>query len=133
MKCSNRSFTLRAIKTKQEQIKLHGIVSAISPAIFVTALVIAFAAYDYAKQGAKTAVETGVKTVKKSTQLTKRVYKKLHKPTTAELKRTLRKRIYRNKLKSQVNYLAKQTVRKGTKAAANAAKMARCSSVAVAK
>lgn len=84
--------------------------------------------YDYAKQGAKTAVETGVKAVKKSRQLTKRVYKKLHKPTTAELKRTLRKRIYRNKLKSQVNYLAKQTVRKGTKAAgkaaANAAKMA---------
>lgn len=61
--------------------------------------------YDYAKQGAKTAVETGVKAVKKSRQLTKRVYKKLHKPTTAELKRTLRKRIYRNKLKSQVNYL----------------------------
>lgn len=84
--------------------------------------------YDYAKQGAKTAVETGVKTVKNGAQLTKRVYKKLHKPTTAELKRTLRKRIYRNKLKSQVNYLAKQTVRKGTKAAgkaaANTAKMA---------
>ena len=84
--------------------------------------------YDYAKQGAKTAVETGVKTVKKGAQLTKLVYKKLHKPTTAELKRTLRKRIYRNKLKSQVNYLAKQTVRKGTKAAgkaaANTAKMA---------
>lgn len=84
--------------------------------------------YDYAERGVKAAVETGVKTVKKSRQLTKRVYKKLHKPTSAELKRTLRKRIYRNKLKSQVNYLAKQTVCKGTKAAgkaaANTAKMA---------
>lgn len=82
--------------------------------------------YDYVGRGAKTAVETGVKTVKKGAKITKRVYRKLHKPTSAELKRTLKKRIFRNKLKSQANYLAKQAVRKGTnaagKATANAAK-----------
>ena len=84
--------------------------------------------YDYAERGVKTAVETGVKTVKKGTRLTKRVYHKLHKTTSAELKRTLRKRVFRNKLKTQVNYMAKQAVRKGAKAAgkatANAAKKA---------
>lgn len=84
--------------------------------------------YDYAERGVKTAVETGAKTVKKGTRLTKRVYHKLHKTTSAELKRTLRKRVFRNKLKSQVNYMAKQAVRKGAKAAgkatANAAKKA---------
>lgn len=84
--------------------------------------------YDYAERGVKTAVETGVKTVKKGTRLTKRVYHKLHKTTSAELKRTLRKRVFRNKLKTQVNYIAKQAVRKGAKAAgkatANAAKKA---------
>ena len=84
--------------------------------------------YDYAERGVKTAVETGVKTVKKGTRLTKRVYHKLHKITSAELKRTLRKRVFRNKLKTQVNYMAKQAVRKGAKAAgkatANAAKKA---------
>lgn len=82
--------------------------------------------YDYVGRGAKTAVETGVKTVKKGAKITKRVYRKLHKPTSAELKRTLKKRIFRNKLKSQANYLAKQAVRKGAnaagKATANAAK-----------
>ena len=56
--------------------------------------------YDYAERGVKTAVETGVKTVKKGTRLTKRVYHKLHKTTSAELKRTLRKRVLRNKLKT---------------------------------
>lgn len=84
--------------------------------------------YDYAERGVKTAVETGVKTVKKGTRLTKRVYHKLHKTTSAELKRTLRKRVFRNKLKTQVNYMAKQAVRKGAKTAgkatANAAKKA---------
>lgn len=84
--------------------------------------------YDYAERGVKTAVETGVKTVKKGTRLTKRVYHKLHKTTSAELKRTLRKQVFRNKLKTQVNYMAKQAVRKGAKAAgkatANAAKKA---------
>ena len=84
--------------------------------------------YDYAERGVKTAVETGVKTVKKGTRLTKRVYHKLHKTTSAELKRTLRKRVFRNKLKTQVNYMAKQAVRKGAKAAgkatANAARKA---------
>lgn len=84
--------------------------------------------YDYAERGVKTAVETGVKTVKNGTRLTKRVYHKLHKTTSAELKRTLRKRVFRNKLKTQVNYMAKQAVRKGAKAAgkatANAAKKA---------
>lgn len=84
--------------------------------------------YDYAERGVKTTVETGVKTVKKGTRLTKRVYHKLHKTTSAELKRTLRKRVFRNKLKTQVNYMAKQAVRKGAKAAgkatANAAKKA---------
>lgn len=84
--------------------------------------------YDYAERGVKTAVEIGVKTVKKGTRLTKRVYHKLHKTTSAELKRTLRKRVLRNKLKTQVNYMAKQAVRKGAKAAgkatANAAKKA---------
>lgn len=82
--------------------------------------------YDYVGRGAKTAVETGVKTVKKGAKITKRVYRKLHKPTSAELKRALKKRIFRNKLKSQANYLAKQAVRKGAnaagKATANAAK-----------
>ncbi len=85
--------------------------------------------YDYVGRGAKTAVETGVKTVKKGAKITKRVYRKLHKPTSAELKRTLKKRIFRNKLKSQANYLAKQAVRKGAnaagKATANAAKRRR--------
>lgn len=76
--------------------------------------------YDYAERGVKTAVETGVKTVKKGTRLTKRVYHKLHKTTSAELKRTLRKRVFRNKLKTQVNYMAKQAVRKGAKAAGKA-------------
>lgn len=84
--------------------------------------------YDYAERGVKTAVGTGVKTVKKGTRLTKRVYHKLHKTTSAELKRTLRKRVFRNKLKTQVNYMAKQAVRKGAKAAgkatANAARKA---------
>lgn len=84
--------------------------------------------YDYAERRVKTAVETGVKTVKKGTRLTKRVYHKLHKTTSAELKRTLRKRVFRNKLKMQVNYKAKQAVRKGAKAAgkatANAARKA---------
>lgn len=84
--------------------------------------------YDYAERGVKTVVETGVKTVKKGTRLTKRVYHKLHKTTSAELKRTLRKRVFRNKLKTQVNYMAKQAVRKGAKVAgkatANAAKKA---------
>lgn len=76
--------------------------------------------YDYAERGVKTAVETGVKTVKKGTRLTKRVYHKLHKTTSAELKRTLRKRVFRNKMKTQVNYMAKQAVRKGAKAAGKA-------------
>ena len=84
--------------------------------------------YDYAERGVKAAVETGVKTVKKGTRLTKRVYHKLHKTTSAEMRRTLRKRVIRNKLKTQVNYMAKQAVRKGAKtageAAANAAKKA---------
>lgn len=84
--------------------------------------------YDYAERGVKAAVETGVKTVKKGTRLTKRVYHKLHKTTSAEMRRTLRKRGIRNKLKTQVNYMAKQAVRKGAKAAgkatANAARKA---------
>ncbi len=84
--------------------------------------------YDYAERGVKAAVETGVKTVKKGTRLTKRVYHKLHKTTSAEMRRTLRKRVIRNKLKTQVNYMAKQAVRKGAKAAgkatANAARKA---------
>ena len=82
--------------------------------------------YDTLGRGTKTAVETGVKTVKKGSRLTKRVYRKLHKPTSAELKRTLKKRVFRNKLKTQANYMAKQALRKGTKtvgkAATNAAK-----------
>ncbi len=77
--------------------------------------------YDYAERGIKTAAETGVKTVKKGARLTKRVYRKLHKTSSAQLRRTLRKRVVRNKLKTQVNYLAKQAVRKGTKAAGKAA------------
>ena len=82
--------------------------------------------YDTLGRGTKTAVETGVKIVKKGSRLTKRVYRKLHKPTSAELKRTLKKRVFRNKLKTQANYMAKQALRKGTKtvgkAATNAAK-----------
>ena len=84
--------------------------------------------YGYAERGVKAAVETGVKTVKKGTRLTKRVYHMLHKTTSAEMRRTLRKRGIRNKLKTQVNYMAKQAVRKGAKAAgkatANAARKA---------
>ena len=77
--------------------------------------------YDTLGRGTKTAVETGVKTVKKGSRLTKCVYRKLHKPTSAELKRTLKKRVFRNKLKTQANYMAKQAVRKGTKAVSKAA------------
>ena len=69
----------------------------------------------------KTVVRTGVKTVKQGSKITKRVYHKLHKTTSAELRRSIRKRVIRNKLKTQVNYMAKQAVKKGAKAAGKAA------------
>jgi len=63
----------------------------------------------------KTAVKTGVKTVKQGSKITKRIYHKLHKTTSAELRRSIRKRVIRNKLKTQVNYMAKQAIKKGQK------------------
>lgn len=75
--------------------------------------------YDYAGRTVKTAAEMGIKTVKNGTRLTKQVTRKIHK--TTGLKKTLRKRVFRNKLKTQVNHMAKQAVRKGAKAAGKAA------------
>lgn len=78
--------------------------------------------HDYAVSGVKTAVSTGVKTARKSAKIAKRVDRKLHKATSAELRRTIRKRATRGKLAMQINTPARQAVRKGTKAAGKAAK-----------
>ncbi|MCM1168198.1 MAG: hypothetical protein NC401_19610, partial [Ruminococcus sp.] len=84
----------------------------------------------------KTAARTGVKTVKQGTKITKRVYHKLHKPTSAEIRRKLRKRVNHN-LVAEAKYLAKRAVKNGAKAAgkaaANAAKKAAQASFKVAQ
>lgn len=67
---------------------------------------------------------SGVKTAQKGAKITKRVYRKLHKPTSAELRRKLRKRVNHN-ITAEAKFLAKRAVKKGAakagKAAANAA------------
>lgn len=82
---------------------------------------------EYGTSGLKTAVNTGVKTAKNGTKLAKRVYRKIHKPTSAELRRKLQKRVNHN-LVAEAKFLAKRAVKNGTKAvgkaAANAAKKA---------
>ncbi|MCM1277139.1 MAG: hypothetical protein NC299_17555, partial [Lachnospiraceae bacterium] len=84
----------------------------------------------------KTAAKTGVKTVKQGSKITKRVYHKLHKPTSAEIRRKLRKRVNHN-LVAEAKYLAKRAVKNGAKAAgkaaANAAKKAAQASFKVAQ
>ena len=62
--------------------------------------------YDYGTSGVKTAVNTGVKTAQKGAKITKRVYRKLHKPTSAELRRKLRKRVNHN-ITAEAKFLAK--------------------------
>lgn len=86
---------------------------------------------DYGTSGLKTAVNTGVKTAKNGTKLAKRVYRKIHKPTSAELRRKLQKRVNHN-LVAEAKFLAKRAVKNGAKkvgkAAASAAKNAAKSS-----
>lgn len=80
---------------------------------------------DYGAGGLKTAVRTGAKTVKNGSKIAKRVYHKIHKPTSAELRRKLQKRVNHN-LVAEAKYLTKRAVKTGVKtagkAAANAAK-----------
>ena len=80
---------------------------------------------EYGTNGLKTAVNAGVKTAKNGTKLAKRVYRKIHKPTSAELRRKLQKRVNHN-LVAEAKFLTKRAVKNGTKtvgkAAANAAK-----------
>ena len=82
---------------------------------------------EYGTSGLKTASNTGVKTAKNGTKLAKRVYRKIHKPTSAELRRKLQKRVNHN-LVAEAKFLAKRAVKNGTrtvgKAAANTAKKA---------
>ena len=82
---------------------------------------------EYGTNGLKTAVNAGAKTAKNGTKLAKRVYRKIHKPTSAELRRKLQKRVNHN-LVAEAKFLAKRAVKNGTrtvgKAAANAAKKA---------
>lgn len=82
---------------------------------------------DYGGRAVKTAADKGIKTAKKGRKITKRVYRKLHKPTSAELRRRLKKRTNHN-LVAEAKYLAKRAVKQGAakagKAASQAAKSA---------
>lgn len=75
---------------------------------------------EYGTSGIKTAVNTGVKTAKNGTKLAKRVYRKIHKPTSAELRRKLQKRVNHN-LVAEAKFLAKRAVKNGAKAAGKTA------------
>lgn len=75
---------------------------------------------EYGVSALKTAVRTGAKTVKGGAKITKRVYRKLHKPTSAELRRKLRKRVNHN-LVAEAKFLAKRAVKNGAKTAGKAA------------
>lgn len=83
--------------------------------------------YDHGASGVKTAANAGVKTAKNGYKITKRVYRKIHKPTSAELRRKLRKRVNHN-IAAEAKFLAKRAVKKGAakagKAAAQTAKTA---------
>lgn len=76
---------------------------------------------DYGVSGVKTAVRGGEKIIKGGTKLTKRVYRKIHKPTSAELRRKLRKQITRKNIGTQAKFLAKRAVKNGAKTAGQAA------------
>ena len=78
--------------------------------------------------------DTGVKTAKNGAKITKRIYRKVHKPTSAELRRTIRKRAARQKFSSQAKYLAKKTASNAAKKVAqNTAKAAKTTAKATQK
>lgn len=88
---------------------------------------------DYGVSGIKTAVRTGAKTVKNGSKIAKRVYHKIHKPTSAELRRKLQKRVNHN-LVAEAKYLTKRAVKTGAKTAGKAAaKAAKTGAKATAK
>ena len=76
---------------------------------------------DYGVRGAKTIVRGDTKVIKNGSKLTKRVYRKIHKPTSAELRRKLRKQITRKNIGAQAKFLAKRAVKNGAKTAGKAA------------
>lgn len=63
--------------------------------------------YDHGASGVQTAANAGVKTAKNGAKITKRVYQKIHKPTSAELRRKLRKRVNHN-ITAEAKFLAKR-------------------------
>lgn len=75
---------------------------------------------DYGVSGLKTAVRGGEKIIKGGFKITKRVYRKIHKPTSAELRRKLRKQITRKNIGAQAKFLAKRAVKNGAKTAGKA-------------
>ncbi|MBD5156113.1 MAG: hypothetical protein HDT13_00475 [Butyrivibrio sp.] len=88
---------------------------------------------DYGTSGLKTAVNTGAKTVKNGSKIAKRVYRKVHKPTSAQLRRKLQKRVNHN-LVAEAKFLAKRAAKNGAKAAGKAtAKAAQAAAKAAAK
>lgn len=88
---------------------------------------------DYTERGLKTSKDVVSKTADTTSKLAKRVYHKIHKPTSAELKRHLRKRTERQ-FSGQMRTLAKRAANNGAKTAAKAtAKAAKATAKAAEK